>query len=101
MGLGLRELQRVRLIDLSLPISPSTAEPDPPKIDYIDHQHAATERAAIATHRTHQPITEAAFHQHLGLANENLHLDSHAGTHMDAPWHFGPTSVNVPSKTID
>jgi kynurenine formamidase len=110
MGLGLRELHRARLIDLSLPISPTTAEPDPPKIEYVNHRHAATELAAVATHLLRQPypnaapapiITEEAFQDHMGLANENLHLDSHAGTHMDAPWHFGPLSENRPAKTID
>lgn len=108
MGGVLWELRRSRLIDLSLPISPSTAEPDPPKIDYIDHAHAAEELAAIATHLLRQAnpsaqvtITHDAFHDHLGLANENLHLDSHAGTHMDAPWHFGPTSAGLRAKTID
>jgi kynurenine formamidase len=102
MGLGLRELCQLRLIDLSLPISPSTAEPGPPQIEYVDHRHAATELAAVATHLLQGPvITEAAFHDHLGLANENLQLDSHAGTHMDAPWHFGPLCENHPSKTID
>lgn len=110
MGEILRELQRCRLIDLSLPISPATAEPDPPRIDYIDHVHAAQELAAVATHLVRQAsptpntapaITPEAFQDHLGLANENLHLDSHAGTHMDAPWHFGPRSGDASAKTID
>jgi kynurenine formamidase len=35
------------------------------------------------------------------LANENLQLDSHAGTHMDAPWHFGPLCEDKTAKTID
>src|SRR5258706_2642795 len=109
MGPGLRDLHRTHLIDLSLPISSSTAEPDPPKIEYVDHGHAATALAAMATqllqqafpHATGSPvITEAAFDDHLGLANANLQFDSHAGTHMDAPWHFGPLCGNYPSKTI-
>src|SRR5689334_14559599 len=110
MGRGLRELHHCRLIDLSVPISPSTAEPQPPQIDYVDHRHAATELAAIATHLIRQAtpasreapvLTETAFRDSLGLANENLRLDSHAGTHMDAPWHFGPLCEERPAKTID
>ena len=110
MGRGLRELQHVRLIDLSLPISSSTPEPEPPKIDYIDHRHAATELAASATHLLKQAlhnapdapvITEEAFPDQLGLANEKILLDSHAGTHMDAPWHFGPLCESLTAKTID
>lgn len=106
MGRGLRELHNVQCIDLSVPISPDTAEPQPPAIDYIDHRHAASELAEIATHlaRRHTPtatVTADAFRDGLGLANENLRLDSHAGTHMDAPWHFGPRSADKPALTID
>src|SRR5438445_8931489 len=111
MGRGLRALHHVRLIDLSVPISSKTAEPDPPQIDYIDHRRSATDLASIATHllrqklspevRLQATITEEAFEDGLGLANENLRLDTHAGTHMDAPWHFGPLCENQPAKTID
>jgi len=111
MGRGLRALHNLQLIDLSVPISPSTAEPGPPQIEYVDHHQAATELATITTRllrdslpaseRSQAVITEDAFQSGLGLANENLHLDTHAGTHMDAPWHFGPLCENLPAKTID
>jgi kynurenine formamidase len=110
MGRGLRALQNIRLIDLSVPISEAIAEPSPPKIHYIDHTHAATELAQVANtlirhasgNATDPPvITEDAFPDRLGLANEDLQLDSHSGTHMDAPWHFGPLCENLPAKTID
>src|SRR5690349_19597089 len=109
MGRGLRELPRVRCIDLSVPISPRTAEPQPPRIDYVDHHHSATELAGVATQLARQAapqaatpiLTEDMFQNRLGLANENLQLDTHAGTHMDAPWHFGPLSAGLPAKTID
>src|SRR5689334_4918388 len=110
MDRSLRDLHRLTLIDLSLPISASTVEPEPPQIDYIDHERSARELAAICTrlyqnqagtvHREAR-ITEEAFEGRLGLANENLHVDTHAGTHMDAPWHYGPLSENRPAKTID
>jgi kynurenine formamidase len=110
MGRGLREFQNLRLIDLSVSLSPHIAEPEPPSIDYVDHKRSAHELAAVANHllRNAFPsgspsptITESAFIDGLGLANENLTLDTHAGTHMDAPWHFGPLCNNLPSKTID
>jgi kynurenine formamidase len=37
----------------------------------------------------------------LGWANEILHLSTHATTHVDAPWHFGPQSQGRPARTID
>src|SRR4051794_36513286 len=105
----LGELQHVTLIDLSVPISPATAEPGPPHIDYVDHARSARELAAICTqlyrqgkgHDSTVVIPENAFKDGIGLANENIELDTHAGTHMDAPWHFGPTCESKPSKTID
>lgn len=99
--------QPLRLIDLSVPISSRTVEPDPPHIDYIDHRRAAQELAAIAnqlvapTPTAVATITEHSFLDGLGLANETLKLDTHAGTHMDAPWHFGPRCQDKPTKTID
>jgi len=37
----------------------------------------------------------------LSYADEQLSLNSHAGTHLDAPYHYHPTSEGRPSKTID
>lgn len=37
----------------------------------------------------------------LGLAWEDVQMDTHAGTHLDAPYHFGPTSEGKPAKRID
>ena len=36
-----------------------------------------------------------------GWANEQLSLSSHGTTHLDAPWHYAPTSEGHPAKTID
>jgi kynurenine formamidase len=110
MGRGLRELRSIRVIDLSVPISPNTAEPEPPQIRYIDHHRAAHDLAVVATHLlkaqggvdgTAPTLSSAMFPDEMGLANEKIELDAHSGTHMDAPWHFGPLSGNIPSKTID
>ncbi len=34
----------------------------------------------------------------LGLAWEELKLITHAGTHIDAPWHFGPEAEGKPAE---
>ena len=110
MGRGLRELRSIRLIDLSVPISPRTAEPEPPHIHYIDHHHAAQDLAAVANRLLRQQagadspvptLSSSIFPDEMGLANERMELDPHSGTHLDAPWHFGPVSAGAPSKTID
>jgi kynurenine formamidase len=37
----------------------------------------------------------------LALAWEDLRTQTHHGTHVDAPWHYGPTSGGKPARTID
>ena len=65
------------------------------KIDYEDHQQSL-------------PIITRIFGcepedlpDGQGWANEMVTLSTHAGTHMDAPWHYFPTCKGDPSKRID
>ncbi len=37
----------------------------------------------------------------LGWANDEISLSTHGTTHLDAPWHYGPTCGGAPAKTID
>jgi kynurenine formamidase len=37
----------------------------------------------------------------LGWANEILKLSTHSTTHLDAPWHYAPTSEGKPARSID
>jgi kynurenine formamidase len=37
----------------------------------------------------------------LGWSAETLTLNTHSGTHMDAPYHYYPTMAGKPSRTID
>ncbi len=46
-------------------------------------------------------LNASDFPHEIGLAWENFRADTHSGTHLDAPWHFGPFSGNQSSKTID
>src|SRR5260370_7044357 len=34
-------------------------------------------------------------------AVENVTLSTHSGTHVDAPYHYAPTSGGAPARTID
>ncbi|WP_334146545.1 cyclase family protein [Hyphomicrobium sp.] len=36
-----------------------------------------------------------------GWADDTVSLGVHATTHIDAPWHYGPTSAGEPAPTID
>jgi kynurenine formamidase len=37
----------------------------------------------------------------LGAAFEKVTAITHCGTHVDAPWHYGPQSEGRPAKTIE
>lgn len=86
----------MRLIDLATTIieePPSTN----PSIEYTDHKKTAVERAAQQGFSPDQfPLPGHHF------ASEKLTAVVHAtATHVDAPYHYGPTSEGKPSRTID
>ena len=45
--------------------------------------------------------TAAVLPDGLGWGNESVTMATHAGTHVDAPWHYFPTTAGEPAKTID
>lgn len=85
----------VRIIDLSATLENASFEPWPPEISYYDHREGARLVAKILN------IPPASFPEGMALAWETVHAITHTGTHIDAPWHFGPTSEGKPSKTVD
>jgi kynurenine formamidase len=87
-----------RIIDLSLPIENNAAgEMQPPRIEYIDHAQSAATVAGIFGARPEDLVLSKG----QGWAVENLTLGSHTGTHVDAPYHYGPTSEGRPARRID
>jgi kynurenine formamidase len=107
----------VRIVDLSVPITPAGGEPLPPKIKYRDHRSggrlmalapAQDTRSKATTFRnilrglaTGRRVRYRDFPDGLGLAWEDLRTQTHHGTHVDAPWHYGPTSEGKPARTIE
>jgi kynurenine formamidase len=93
----------VRFVDLSVPIQePVDGELVGPlatalaaKIEYRDHDELAP-RALETFGCAIEDLPDGK-----GWAAEVLTLTTHAGTHLDAPWHYFPTSEGKPSKTID
>lgn len=85
-----------KLIDLSVVIENSAYEgPWPPQITYWDHRRGAKELGLPLG------INASEFPEGIGLAWEQVTLITHVGTHLDAPWHFGPTAEGKPAKTVD
>lgn len=86
--------QKLKFIDLTLPLKNNLPYRTAPVIKYEDH------KAGAAGFRQRLNLPENGFFA-LGYANDVITLSSHSGTHLDAPWHYAPTSEGRPAKTID
>lgn len=85
-----------RFIDLSVPLNNFASEYNSPRITYWDH-HDFGRRTCRMWGLDPADLPEP----HVGSASEELTLASHSGTHVDAPWHFGPKTAGEPARTID
>lgn len=84
-----------RLIDLSLSIEPGPSDPLNIQISYKTHEDGADFLCNFFGCR------KSDLPQGLGGAAEIITCSSHAGTHIDAPWHYGPTSEGRKARTIE
>ena len=85
----------VRIIDLSVPTEESPSEPLPVKVTHQLHQQA------VERMKTFFGCSEGDLPQGLGWANDSVTMGAHAGTHVDAPWHYFPTTEGEKARTID
>jgi kynurenine formamidase len=107
----------VQVIDLSVPLMPTPSEATRSRFRRRDHAAGAVplgfapavdRRSVARTIRnvlrglvTGRRIHRRDFPDGIGLAWETVKIDTHHGTHVDAPWHFGPTSGGARARTID
>ena len=85
-----------RIVDLSLPIRNRSNEPPDfaAKITYVDALESA--RAIAEAHGLElADIPTGAY-----LSQEFVSLAVHTGTHVDAPYHYGPPASGEPARTI-
>ena len=85
-----------RIVDLSVPLENFAFEFHSVSITYWEHNDHGRRTARVwglDTGKYPEP--------HIGGALEEVTAVSHAGTHLDAPWHFGPLTEGKPGKTID
>ena len=87
----------MKFIDLSVTISPDIKEPLPTSIVYEGHKEGARKMGAILF----DGVPSDAFVEGNGPAGELVTITGHAGTHVDAPWHYFPTSAGKPARTIE
>jgi kynurenine formamidase len=87
---------RPRIIDLSVDLVNN-----PPgsfiqsAITYHTHEEGATVRGKMFG------LPEGFFPENRFAAEEEVTLSTHAGTHLDAPYHWGPLCEGKPAKTAD
>ena len=86
-----------KIFDLIVPIRNNSFDHSPQSISYIDHRESAR---AFSKSWGVDP-GDLAPDPGIWAANENVALETHAGTHVDSPWHYGPTCAGQPSKTSD
>ncbi|MCX8021313.1 MAG: cyclase family protein [Syntrophorhabdaceae bacterium] len=91
-----RTINGKEIIDLSVPILPT-----PPEamlkvtIEYSSHEEGAKRDGAFFG-ISPEDLPEGRF-----AAVEFVTLTTHSGTHLDAPYHYGPLSEGRPAKRID
>jgi kynurenine formamidase len=90
---------RMRLIDLSVPLEhEAVSEPIPPRVRYVTH-----DGEGLAQMRQFFGVAaeDLVYSGGLGWAVEEVQAITHTGTHVDAPYHYGPTSEGKPARRID
>ena len=85
----------MRIVDLSVPTGPGPGEPLPPDDRVRGPRGSAPLLAQIFG------CEAADLPDGQGWASETVTLITHAGTHVDAPWHYFPTSGGERARTID
>jgi len=88
----------MRLIDLSKPIQYNRNDPFFMQVKIRHKRHAAA-RLLVRLLGLPFRLFPKDF---VGWADDTItKMGVHSTTHIDAPWHYGPTSDGAPAKTID
>src|ERR1700730_824862 len=90
---------KCRLIDLSVPLEhDAISEPLPAQIRYVTHDGDGLKQMQQFFGVKPADLVHS---NGLGWAIEEIQAITHTGTHVDAPYHYGPTSEGHPARTID
>jgi kynurenine formamidase len=102
----------MKIIDLSLPIDDSVSETHPVQITRWEHRSGGDRlgwfwarsqgiKGIIKRITGKERITRDSFKDGLFLSLEWVRATVHSGTHLDAPYHFGPLSEGKEAKKIE
>jgi len=81
--------------DLNVPLEDSPSEPLGLTITHHNHEETAPQMAGFLQVDV-SDLTEGQ-----GWATDHVEANTHNGTHVDAPWHYFPTSMGQKARTID
>ncbi|TVP80052.1 MAG: cyclase family protein [Puniceicoccaceae bacterium] len=81
--------------DLNVPLEDSPSEPLGVKITHNNHGQTAPQMAEFLQ----VAVSDLTGGQ--GWATDHVEANTHNGTHVDAPWHYYPTSMGKPARKID
>jgi len=85
----------MKIIDLSVPIETGPSEPQNVEVTHVKHEQGVAAMTNIFG------CSKEDLPDGLGWAVDTVTLSTHAGTHVDAPWHYAPVSEGSRSRTID
>jgi kynurenine formamidase len=86
----------MRIIDIGVPLDAAPYAPWNYRFKAVSHAEGA--RAML---RLFKGSEVDDYPESMALGWEVITLTGHAGNHLDAPWHFGPTCEGKPARTID
>lgn len=89
------DLRGFTLVDLSVPLDAGPSEPVPVEVQSLDHVGGGAHLAQLVG------VPQDCLPDGLGWASERISAMTHAGTHVDAPFHYAPRSGGRASRTID
>jgi len=78
-----------RLVDISVSLQANIASDPPglvPEIEYFSHQDTVDDVLAFFPGASREDLPDAE-----GWALERVHMTTHSGTHLDAPYHYAST----------
>jgi kynurenine formamidase len=85
----------MKIIDLGMPIEAVAGQGQEVEVIHIPHEESVAGMQQIFGCRKDD------LPRGLGWAVDTLTLSTHAGTHVDAPWHYSPVSEGKKARTID
>ncbi len=107
----------MRLIDLSMSIKEEKTRLGSVKIQRIDHRRGATLlgytpflmsdnlgqiiKVLYRWFLKREKVSWKSFPDGIGLSTETITLSTHTGTHLDAPFHYGPFCNGQAARTIE